>query len=414
MKNQILLILIFLITTFSFSQQTQYNVTPGNGNGLRFWNSDSYKIHMGSASEYKFGPVTDYSIKMNMSSNTGRGWTWGVSGVTPVAALSNTGEFQIAKNLTANGFITALNPNNKFASVSLSWLNDIARIRVGGINDGATNGFQIQGPGDQNLFRIMGNGNIGIGTSNPGNWKLSVAGNVNIGGNGNSRLRTRHIDGKSSTSDAVDHLYLNYDIGKNVLIGYGGSKPKSNLLVYGYIRNGAADFQLGTHDGRDQGTKTGNRALVHNTSDRLHLNYAGDFEGGTYIDGPKTIFTSGIVGIGTTNPSINYKLSVNGKVRAKEIVVEAGWADYVFEDTYNLPTLEEVEKHIQEKGHLINIPSAKEVEQNGIAIGKINSKLLEKIEELTLYTIAQEKKIKLQEERLQKLEEFITTHKFNN
>jgi len=104
-------------------------------------------------------------------------------------------------------------------------------------------------------------------------------------------------------------------------------------------------------------------------------------------------YTVGKVGIGTTNLG-NYELSVNGEIRAKEIKVETGWADYVFFKDYKLPTLQEVEKHIQEKGHLINIPSANEVEANGIELGEMNKLLLEKIEELTLYIIQQEKRIK--------------------
>ncbi len=99
------------------------------------------------------------------------------------------------------------------------------------------------------------------------------------------------------------------------------------------------------------------------------------------------------VGIGTTNPG-TWKLAVNGKIRAKEIKVETGWADFVFYDTYKLPTLLEVEQHINQKGHLKDIPSAKEVEENGIFLGQMDAKLLQKIEELTLYTIDQDKKIK--------------------
>lgn len=64
-----------------------------------------------------------------------------------------------------------------------------------------------------------------------------------------------------------------------------------------------------------------------------------------------------------------------------------GWSDFVFNDDYDLPTLQEVEKHIREKGHLKNIPSAKEVEENGIQLGEMNAKLLPKIEELTLYIL---------------------------
>jgi hypothetical protein len=58
---------------------------------------------MGNTSEYQYGPVTDYSIKMNMSTHTNRGWTWGISGSTPIAALNTQGKFQIANSFTANG-----------------------------------------------------------------------------------------------------------------------------------------------------------------------------------------------------------------------------------------------------------------------------------------------------------------------
>ena len=111
----------------------------------------------------------------------------------------------------------------------------------------------------------------------------------------------------------------------------------------------------------------------------------------------------GNVGIGTTNPG-SWRLAVNGQIRAKEIKVETGWSDFVFYDNYNLPTLKEVEKYIKEKGHLKDIPSAKEVEKHGIFLGEMDAKLLQKIEELTLYTIEQEKKIKSQENKISALE----------
>ena len=70
-----------------------------------------------------------------------------------------------------------------------------------------------------------------------------------------------------------------------------------------------------------------------------------------------------------------------------------GWSDFVFYKDYKLPSLTEVEDHIKEKGHLKDIPSNKEVKKNGIFLGEMNAKLLQKIEELTLYTIQQEKEI---------------------
>lgn len=125
---------------------------------------------------------------------------------------------------------------------------------------------------------------------------------------------------------------------------------------------------------------------------------------GTGINIDKVLFPEGNIGIGTMDPG-DWKLAVNGKIRAKEIKVETGWADFVFEDNYDLPTLEEVEQHIQEKGHLKDIPSAKEVEKNGVMLGEMDAKLLQKIEELTLYMIELNKKVKALEAENKSLKE---------
>jgi hypothetical protein len=84
-----------------YAQQTFYNVISGTGNGVRFWSSDNYKIHMGNSSLYHYGPVTDYSIKMNMNDNNNRGWTWGKLNFAPIAALSAAGKMQIAGSFTS-------------------------------------------------------------------------------------------------------------------------------------------------------------------------------------------------------------------------------------------------------------------------------------------------------------------------
>ncbi|MEA1786086.1 LamG domain-containing protein [Arenibacter sp. GZD96] len=103
--------------------------------------------------------------------------------------------------------------------------------------------------------------------------------------------------------------------------------------------------------------------------------------------GSTAYYNGGNVGIGTSDPG-TYRLAVNGNVHAKEVKVDLiGWADYVFEKDYDLPSLEEVERHILEKGHLINIPSAAEVKAEGIELGQMDRLLLEKIEELTLYIL---------------------------
>ncbi|KRD57947.1 hypothetical protein ASE40_16505 [Flavobacterium sp. Root935] len=115
------------------------------------------------------------------------------------------------------------------------------------------------------------------------------------------------------------------------------------------------------------------------------------------------ILGNGNVGIGINNPQ--NKLDVNGTIHSKEVKVDmTGWSDFVFKKEYDLPTLEYVEKHIIEKGHLENIPSEEEVLKDGINLGAMNAKLLQKIEELTLYVIEQNKKIDNQNEKIIALE----------
>jgi len=112
-----------------------------------------------------------------------------------------------------------------------------------------------------------------------------------------------------------------------------------------------------------------------------------------------SVYYNDNVGIGVIDPQ--NKLDVNGTVHAKEVKVDmAGWADFVFEKDYQLPTLDEVEQHIHEKGHLPNIPNTKEVTENGLSLGESQKLLLQKIEELTLYSIEQNKLNKEQSELL--------------
>jgi len=121
------------------------------------------------------------------------------------------------------------------------------------------------------------------------------------------------------------------------------------------------------------------------------------------VDYKSLVFFAGNVGIGISNP--NVKLAVNGTIRSKEVQVNLlDWPDYVFKKEYNLPTLEEVERHINEKGHLENIPSEEEVLKDGIYLGEMNAKLLQKIEELTLYMIEMKKENVEMRERLTRLE----------
>lgn len=102
------------------------------------------------------------------------------------------------------------------------------------------------------------------------------------------------------------------------------------------------------------------------------------------------ITSNGNVGIGVSNPDASYKLHVCGGIRAKEVKVETGWCDYVFEPNYCLPNLQEVKAYTNENKHLPDVTSAKEIESEGLSLGSIASQMIRKIEELYLYLFAQQ------------------------
>ncbi|MEP6556101.1 MAG: hypothetical protein ABJB11_21275, partial [Ferruginibacter sp.] len=116
------------------------------------------------------------------------------------------------------------------------------------------------------------------------------------------------------------------------------------------------------------------------------------------------INATGNVGIGTSQVSdVNYKLFVETGIRTRKIKVDAAnvtWPDYVFNEDHKMPTLDEVEKFIQLNKHLPGVQSAAEVEKNGIDLAENQAVLLQKIEELTLYVIEQNKKIRLQQDEI--------------
>ncbi len=207
---------------------------------------------------------------------------------------------------------------------------------------------------DENLAHIMYFRNLAQGTSpdNDIRFQTSSADRLTIKTDGNVGIGTN----SPGTKLDVNGTFRAQDV---ITVQTGGSyKVALNGLSDGYIA------------GRD-----------NSFSQKFLINSNGD-----------SWFNGGNVGIGTTAPG-TFKLAVNGNVRAKEIKVETGWSDFVFEKDYNLPTLEEVEEHIQDKGHLKDIPSAEEVAENGILLGEMDSKLLQKIEELTLYMIDMNKQI---------------------
>ncbi|MGJ1437881.1 hypothetical protein [Sphingobacterium siyangense] len=117
-----------------------------------------------------------------------------------------------------------------------------------------------------------------------------------------------------------------------------------------------------------------------------------------------TILSNGNMGIGTSNPQA--KLSVDGNILAKEIKIKTDVSvpDYVFEPDYDLKSLAEIESYIKANKHLPEVPSAKEIQADGMDVAAMNLLLLKKVEEMTLHLIEKDKIINRIMERLEKLE----------
>lgn len=136
----------------------------------------------------------------------------------------------------------------------------------------------------------------------------------------------------------------------------------------------------------------------------------GSLYGKSFVDiqGGGLRVTSGSVAIGTTNPG-TFKLAVSGKIAANEevrvfISGTTVFPDYVFDPSYKLPKLEETEKYIKENRHLPEVPTAADIDKNGMSLNDMNVILLKKVEELTLYMIEMKKENKELKERIEKIE----------
>ncbi|UOY05500.1 hypothetical protein L0P88_16270 [Muricauda sp. SCSIO 64092] len=209
-------------------------------------------------------------------------------------------------------------------------------------------------------------------------WSRNESFKITMGIN---NLDDFYIDRRYNDSWNSNTFVIKRNSGK---IGIGTSDPSSNL----HIKSNRAELSI-------ENTNSSEWAFIRLKGPEMNFWDIAQYGNNDYLEfRPKG-----------GSPSVIFKQSGNvaiyGKLESKEIKVTlTPTADFVFESDYNLPTLEFIENYIKEKKHLPNIASAKEMEKNGVNIGDFQIQLLQKIEELTLYTIQQQKEI----ERLRSLE----------
>ena len=208
------------------------------------------------------------------------------------------------------------------------------------------------------------------------------------------------ISGKMILENTSQNEILLNPSGGNV--GIGTTSPQERLDFVGSIQSDYLGVNaVNSAEGgeiRLDGPAGYNDWKIDNRYGQFRLHHSGSNH--------LTVHPNGQVGIGTVSaPLGSHKLAVEGSIGAREIKVEVGsWSDFVFDNDYELRSLEEVAQHIKEKGHLPEIPNETEALTEGINLGEMNAKLLQKIEELTLYLINQNEEIKQLKNKVKQLE----------
>ncbi len=140
--------------------------------------------------------------------------------------------------------------------------------------------------------------------------------------------------------------------------------------------------------------------FIQTSGDNIRIGTNSSNAGGKFVvrtGGGDRLFVdeAGNVTIGTATVASGYMLNVGGKAICEELKVqlEGSWPDYVFSNDYKLPSIQDVAAFVEKNKHLPNIPPASEIEKNGLEVGDMQRKMIEKIEELTLYIIDLQKQI---------------------
>lgn len=299
----------------------------------------------------------------------------------------------------ACGLANSVSGASAFATGNLNVVSGAGAFTAGGGNNlsgsgafAAGNANNVSGSnattfGSYNVVQSYSSFVIGQYNLTPGNYNTTswvATDPLFVIGNG------AHIDARANALTVL----------KNGNIGIGVSSPNDKLSINGNLRmnnnavylSGDVNHGLGYYN---VFTTTGNYA--NKTIDGPVLFGWSGGALGTINSGVKNIALSwnvnGNVGIGTSNPG-NYKLAVEGILGARALkITVASWADFVFDNDYILKPLKEVEAYIKENKHLPEVPTALEIEKDGLDVAKIQAKQMQKIEELTLYLIELNKKI---------------------
>jgi hypothetical protein len=268
----------------------------------------------------------------------------------------------------------------------------------------------------QNTSPWPASGNVGIGTASPtsllhvngGDIKLTTAKIVGDVSHAHIQL-TNAIGSKLGYGTGVNEsfflaagpalIYTNNTerirVAQTGHVGIGTSAPSYNLhlstsgnttQMIESTANGHATLQF-----RGNNKKWELAKVPSTQGDNFQLFYN---DGATWSAAYFTATPAGNIAIGTSDPQ-GYRLAVNGDAIFTKIKVKTfgTWPDYVFEPTYSLRPLSEVEKYIKEHRHLPEVPSAEQVANEGLDLGDNQAVLLKKIEELTLYVIELKKEL---------------------